>query len=39
MTPLQMLAASTRPLAEVLIDRLRAAHRPSSLDRLRPSLG
>ena len=36
MLPVEMLAASTRPLADVLIDRLRAAgRRRSLLDRLR----
>ena len=35
MTTVQRLATAARPLAEVLVDRLRAANRPSPLDRLR----
>ena len=37
MLPVEMLAASARPLADVLIDRLRAAGGPSALEQLRPA--
>lgn len=39
MLPVEMLATSARPLADVLIDRLRAAGGPSALEQLRPHVG
>ena len=39
MLAVEMLAASARPLADVLIDRLRAAGGPSPLEQLRPYAG
>ena len=39
MLPVEMLATSARPLADVLIDRLRAAGGPSALAQLRPHAG